>query len=44
MKIVMLLPTATKDMHMKFETEILKPKNLTWPPGSHSENEVTENQ
>ena len=52
-----LLPTATKDMHMKFETEIRKqtwvtllkhaiqkPRNLIWPPGSHLENEVTENQ
>ena len=51
-----LLPTAAKDMHMKFETEILKqtwvmqnhaiqkPKNLIRPPGSHLENEVTEIQ
>ena len=23
---------------------VQKPKNLTWPPGSHLENEVTENQ
>ena len=55
--IVRLLPTATKDMRMKFETEIpnklelhcrnhaiQKPKYLIWPPGSHLENEVTENQ
>ena len=59
LKIVRLLPIATKDMHMKFETEIPKQnwvtlpkpyclqspetKNLIWPPGSHLENEVTEN-
>ena len=31
LKIVRLLPTATKDMHMKFETEIPKQNWVTLP-------------
>ena len=37
--IVRLLPTATKDLHMKFETEIPKQTWFTLPKPCHSETE-----
>ena len=45
--------TCTWNLKLKFQSKlelrcqnhaIKKPKNLIWPPGSHLENEVTENQ
>ena len=45
--------TCTWNLKLKFQSKlelrcwnhaIQKPKNLIWPPGSHLENEVTENQ
>ena len=48
--------TCTWNLKLKFQSKlefrcpnhaayrVQKPKNLTWPPGSHLENEVTENQ
>ena len=52
LQIARLLPTATKDMQMKFEIEIpkqawarvWKPKIPIWLPGGHFENDVAENQ
>ena len=46
-------PPPPVKMKLKFQNKlelrcrnhaIHKPKNLIWPPGSHLENEVTENQ
>ena len=45
--------TCTWNLKLKFQSKpelrcrnhaVQKPKNLIWPPGSHLENEVTENQ
>ena len=40
-----IVPTGMNDHKFYHRNHaIQKPKNLIWPPGSHLENEVTENQ